>query len=128
MKVRGNIFFSDRQHDIIFSDNDKDFICRDKDDKEDKMNEKNLSDWAALLNSPWSQADVKYEIEVNCKNGYDPIPENEPHWRCIYSTIGYEMIIAKCIGYGDSEEEAFQDCCKLLKYLQDTYNSEDESI
>lgn len=127
--VRGCIALSEKEKEIFNSDDKVHFDCDDKiKNKKYEMHEKELNDWALLLNSPWSQSDLHYEIEVNCKNGYEEMPEGTPEWRCRYYTIGYDAIYASCIGYGNTEEEALADCKKLLEYLQKTYNPEDESI
>ena len=87
-----------------------------------------MESWAVTLNSPWSITHEYYKIEINCKNAYTAMDENEPFWRCIYTVIGYDGISAEVIGYGNTEEEALRDCKELFKYIQKNFNKDDESF
>ena len=115
----------DREHVYEFLSENK--INFEDQDKTSKTNE-DMEEWAMLLNSPWSQKDESYTIEVNCKDAYTKMEEGAPVWRCIYEVVGYECTTATCIGYGNTEEEALMECKKLFKYLQETYNKENDSI
>lgn len=97
-------------------------------EKGDELPPEDYEEWAILLNSPWSQKDEHYTVEVNCKDAYTEIEEGAPIWRCLYEVVGYEMIYSSCIGYGNTPAEALADCQKLFDYLQENYNKEDESI
>lgn len=87
-----------------------------------------LEIWAVLINSPWSQADERYEIKCNCINAYIPMDKEEPTWKCTYSIMGYDCLTAEVIGYGDTEEEALNDCKQLFVYLQEHYNADGENV
>lgn len=95
--------------------------------KNNPATDKDLEDLAVWINSPWSQIHEKYEIKLNCKDAYTEMDPNEPAWRCEYSITGYEGIQASVFGYGNTEVEALHDCVCLFKYLQKTYNPDDES-
>ena len=106
-----------------FKDNDK---IVDENQKEIKKED--LEELAVWINSPWSQSNERYKIEVNCKDGYSPIPEGEPVWRCLYTAVGYEATTATIIGYGITPDESLQDCIELFRTLQKEYNPDNESI
>ena len=123
--------FDDRNEDDSY------FYLKEKDngkvfyqDKEGTktVNIKNLENWAVVLNSPWSQAHESYTIGFNCKDAYTEMNMSEPIWRCTYTVIGYEGICGIVIGYGNTEEEALEDCKSLFKYLQENFNKDDESF
>lgn len=92
------------------------------------LSEEDLKYWALWLNSPWSQANIRFTIEANCKDAYTEIPENEPLWRCVYECVGYEAITATLIGYGNTAPDALSDCVNLLSAIQEKYNPEDDSM
>ena len=120
---RGEISVDVKRRIIIESDDYANFRCDDRiNNRQHDMSETELKKWATLLNSPWSQNDIKYTIEVNCNNAYEEMDEGQPEWRCIYFVYGYDGIYTSCIGYGNTVEEALKDCKNLLEYLQDTYN------
>lgn len=81
---------------------------------------------AENIADPWSQADEKYIIKVNCKDGYTEIPEGTPTFVCEYTVMGYECMITSIYGYGNSPEDALKDCIELFNKLQEEYNGEAE--
>ena len=122
--IRGKVVI-DANHQFEYSsENGTDF----KDSKGTELTKEDLEEWALILNSPWSQTNETYTIEVNCKDSYTKMEEGTPIWRCIYKVVGYEYITATCIGYGNTEEEALMECKNLFKYLQKQYNPNNESI
>lgn len=110
---------------IDFYSEDNKVFYSDESGKE-YSEDKELEAWAFILNSPWSQVNENYVIKVNCKDGYTAVPETEPTWKCTYTVVGYEGIWAEVIGYGNTEEEALKACKDLFKYIQETYNEENE--
>lgn len=120
----GGFYFNKENYFEYYTDDFKTFY--QENDKE--LTSEDLEEWALTLNSPWSQADERYEIEVNCKNAYTPMDENDPIWRCEYSIVGYDCISASVFGYGNTEAEALTDCTKHFQMLQSKYNPEDESF
>lgn len=124
-KYKAGRFYFNKENDFsYYTDNFETFY---KENDEELTNE-DLEEWAITINSPWSQADEKYLIAVNCKNAYTPLDENEPIWRCEYSIVGYDCISASVFGYGNTEAEALADCQNHFKMLQSKYNPEDESF
>jgi hypothetical protein len=97
-------------------------------ESDEALSNEDLVEWAVCINSPWSQADEKYVIELNCKNAYTPMDENEPIWRCEYYVVGYDCITTSVFGYGNTEAEALEACRKHFQLLQCKYNPEDESF
>lgn len=93
-----------------------------------KLTKEELNDLAVCLNSPWSQTNEKYVIKVNCKDAYTDIAEGDFAWKCEYLVHGYEYMTSSIIGYGHTENEALLNCMENMKYLQKTYNKEDESF
>lgn len=87
-----------------------------------------LKDWALIINSPWSQANEQYVLKVNCKDGYSEIPDGTPLWKCAYSIVGYDGMMAVVMGYGNNPKEALLDCQSFFEFLQKTYNPNDESV
>lgn len=87
-----------------------------------------LNNFAVVLNSPWSQTNETYEIEINCKDSYTEIDPDEPIWRCDYRVVGYECITGIIRGYGDTPMEALTDCQNIFDILQKTYNPDDDSF
>lgn len=124
-KYKAGAFYFNKRHNFEYYTND--FKTFYKENDEELTNE-DLEEWAVTINSPWSQADEKYEISLNCKSPYIPMDENEPMWRCRYCIIGYEFISASVFGYGNTEAEALVDCKDHFQMLQDKYNPEDESF
>ena len=131
MRKIGMYGFDDiNNHDPWFyikeTDNEKIFYL----DKECKTiaSNRELENWALVLNSPWSQAHEFYTIKLNCKDAYTEMNKEEPTWKCIYNVIGYEGICGIVTGYGNSEEEALKDCKELFKYLQENFNKGDDSF
>lgn len=120
----GGFFFNKENCFEYYTDDFKTFY--QENDKE--LTSEDLEEWALTLNSPWSQADERYEIEVNCKNAYTQMDENEPIWRCEYSIVGYDCISASVFGYGNTEVEALENCKNHFQMLQDKYNPEDDSF
>lgn len=128
--VVGKVQFESKD-DTIRTDDYKEFFILNKGNEQLEvalMSEKQMKQWALLLNSPWSQTCFSYEIELNCENSYTEIDEDDPKWRCIYSTVGYAGIEASCIGYGDTEEEALKNCKMFLERLQKEYNADGDAI
>lgn len=87
-----------------------------------------LEGFAALINSPWSQADKIYTIRYNCKDAYTPKEDNEPDWVCEYKVIGYEMITSVLYGYGNTQQEALKNCMDMFDRLQKEFNKDGASI
>lgn len=123
----GKIEFGKHQKDITEQEGNE-FVYTDEENNQFKMQTKDMEDWALLLNSPWSQNLFGYEIELNCKDSYTEMRQEDPQWRCRYYTIGYDGITASCIGYGNTEEEALKNCKTLFEALQKEYNKNGESI
>lgn len=108
-----------------YSDNFIDFY-KDENKKE-KLNNKELENWAVWLNSPWSYTTESYTISFNCEEFQSP-PKNDKRYKCEYWVIGYDGIESLLIGYGRTEICALNDCLKKMKYLQDKYNSKKVSV
>ena len=89
---------------------------------------KQLQDWALIINSPWSQMNQQYNIRINCKDAYTAVPEDTLFWKCTYSVVGCDGILATVIGYGQNTKEAIDDCDKLFDFLQKKYNPENDSF
>ena len=120
----GKFYFNKENRFEYYTDNFQTFY--EENDKE--LTDGDLEEWAVWLNSPWSQADEKYVITVNCKDAYTQMDESEYLWKCEYSIVGYECISASVFGYGNTEFEALKDCKNHFQMLQDKYNKENESI
>ena len=97
------------------------------DGKEELTND-DMEAYAVFLNSPWSQANEKYVIELNCKDAYTAMNESDPVFRCYYQVVGYEACLSTIYGYGNTEMEALENCMNNFKYIQEKYNPEDESF
>lgn len=97
------------------------------DGKEELTND-DMEAYAVFLNSPWSQANEKYVIELNCKDAYTAMNESDPVFRCYYQVVGYEACLSTIYGYGNTEMEALENCINNFKYIQEKYNPEDESF
>lgn len=93
----------------------------------EKATTNEMEDLAVWINSPWSQAHMKYNIQLNCKNGYEEIPENVPTWKCEYFITGYDGIQAFIYGYGNTPEESLKNCNDFYDFLQKDYNKENIS-
>lgn len=93
-----------------------------------KLTKETLEDWAICINSPWSQADEHYEISVNCKDAYTEFAKDSPVWKCEYIVVGYDCITSCVIGYGQTEEEALNDCKRLFCHLQEAYNPQNNKF
>lgn len=91
-------------------------------ENDDELSKDDIEIWSKWINSPWFQDHEQYIIDVNCKNAYTPMDENDPIWRCEYSIVGYDMITASVFGYGNTEVEALEDCKNHFQMLQDKYN------
>lgn len=87
-----------------------------------------LIDWAVWLNSPWSQAHEQYTISLNCKSAYIEMDETIPMWKCEYSIVGCDGIIASVFGYGNTEIESLESCKEHFNMLQKKYNQDNVSI
>ena len=120
----GGFYFNKELSFDYYTDDFKTFYK----ENDEKITEKDLEEWSVWLNSPWSQADESYEINVNCKDAYTQMGEEEPIWKCEYYIVGYECISASVFGYGNTEIEALEDCKNHFQMLQDKYNVEGESI
>lgn len=107
----------------FYSEDNKVFYSDEKGETPSKNKE--LEAWALISNSPWSQVNENYVINVNCKDGYTAVPETEPTWKCTHTVVGYEGVWADIIGYGNTEEEALKACKDLFKYIQEIYRMKD---
>lgn len=87
-----------------------------------------LNKWAVCLNSLWSQSHEKWIVECNCVNAYTPMDENKPTFRCIYEVVGCDGITSGVIGYGNTQQEALQECIARFEYLQNEYNKENKNF
>jgi hypothetical protein len=87
-----------------------------------------LERFAVCSNSPWSYADETYTIKYNCKDSYSGINENEPNWKCEYQVVGYEMITSIIYGFGDTQQEALQNCMNIFDRLQKEFNKDNKSF
>lgn len=87
-----------------------------------------LEEFAVCLNSPWGQSQEKYTIKYNCKDSYTEKDESEPDWKCEYKVIGYELITSEIYGYGNTPQEALENCINLFERLQKEFNKENESF
>jgi len=87
-----------------------------------------LEEYSVCLNSPWGQNDETWTIKYNCKDNYTETDENEPTYKCEYMVVGYECITSVLYGYGNTKQEALNDCEEKFKCLQETYNKDDESF
>lgn len=112
---------------IPFIENDNIEFFNDEDKKE-KTDKGILEDWAVFINSPWSQKNLGYKTELNCKDAYTKIDvPKEKIWRTIYSIVGYDGLICQVIGYGETEVDSLIQCTKLFDYIQKIYNPDNES-
>lgn len=118
-KYKAGRFYYDKENRFEYYTDDFETFYEENDIK---LTDEDLEDWAAWLNSPWSYNHESYTIKVNCKNAYSQIDENEPMWKCEYSIIGYDGIEASVFGYGNTEEEALEDCKINFQVLQYKYN------
>lgn len=73
-------------------------------------------------NSPWSQTDFTWEVSTNTKDSYTEKDPSTPDYKCIYTVVGYDAITTEIYGYGQSPQEALQDCINLFDRLQKEYN------
>lgn len=89
--------------------------------------DKDMNDYAVFLNSPWSQDNMHYEIKLNCKDAYTDMDPDAPQWRCLYSIVGYNGLFTSILGYGDTPNEALEDCIAIKAHIQDKFNPDDES-
>ena len=90
-----------------------------------------LQRWALWLNSPWSYAHEKYNIEfnLNLKDDYS-VADNfkEYPWRCYLEVVGYDGACGVIYGYGKTPEEAMLHCKAHNMYIQSVYNPEKHSV
>lgn len=107
----------------IYSSDNKTFIRRNG----TNIDEETLKEWALWLNSPWSFKDESFKIDYNT-DGFKPLPPGGPNFVCTRTVVGFEFTSAECIGYGNTEEEALKNCKELNKFVQETYNKENNSI
>ena len=121
-KYKAGFFWIDGQMYIYYTE---DFVhFYNKDDL--KLSQEDLEEWAYWLDEPWSQELERYNIKVNCKDGYTAIDKDDPIWVCEYSIIGYEGAEAAVCGYGNTEIEALEHCKANFQMLQDKYNIEED--
>ena len=83
-------------------------------------NNETMENWAVILNSPWAEHDIEYNITKNAyfKTEFVGCPE----YICEYSIIAYEHMFASVFGYGNTPEEALTDCKTTFDYVQGLYN------
>lgn len=110
---------------LIYEDNKNDFYIEDN-----KFcgSQEELERFAVCSNSPWSQVNEKYRIRYNCVDGYTGKDKSEPDWECTYEVVGYDMITSIIYGYGDTPQEALENCVNLFNKLQKEYNKDNESF
>lgn len=107
--------------DNYFTKDNKNFFFDDKGEK--SLDKEELEVWALVINSEWSSNNLKYETKMN--PNYE-IEGEDKTWKTTYSIVGYDSIRAEVIGYGKDEKESLKNCINLFKYLQETYNKDDE--
>ena len=109
----------------IYLDNDNFSVVYPKSTKDLSFNE-TMENWAVILNSPWAEHDIEYNITKNAyfKTEFVGCPE----YICEYSIIAYEHMFASIIGYGDTPEEALTDCKTSFDYVQGLYNPNGQKI
>lgn len=83
--------------------------------------------WAVSLNSPWSQKDETWIVECNCVNAYFPMFKRDPVFRCCYEVVGCDMITSIVYGYGNTQQDALQECLEHFDFLQKEFNKADKS-
>lgn len=92
-----------------------------------KDDEIDMEKYAIWLNNPWSQAHEHWVIENNCKDAYTQMDESEPAFRCYYESVGYENITTAIYGYGNTPEEALQNCKDNFDSIQRQFNPDDKA-
>lgn len=122
--LAGFLDYTEREN---FYTNDYKVFYRNKEMSE-QIEVVDVSDWAILLNSPWSQNDIKWTIKSNNESPYEAIKKSEPAFKCTYSIVGYDAIIAGFIGYGNTPEDAFTNCMVYYKHLESKYNKDNLKI
>ena len=110
MREIGCYWIDDYEENSIQSDDFVHFF--DKEMQEIKREE--IEKYAIILNSPWSDIEMKYETKANKFDG--------TKWKTEYSVIGYDCITASICGYGNTPQGSMDDCVKLFEYIQKTYN------
>lgn len=110
MREIGCYWIDDYEENSIYSDDFVHFF--DKEMQEIKREE--MEKYAIILNSPWSDIEMKYETKENKCDG--------AKWKTEYSVIGYDCITASICGYGNTPQESMDDCVKHFEYIQKTYN------
>jgi len=88
--------------------------------------EEELKDFAVGLNSPWGQADETYTIKYNCKDDWTEKDKSKPDWKCEYEVIGADMFTSVLYGFGDTPNDALQNCIDIFNKLQSIYNKEND--
>ena len=124
-KVLASFFEYGIRHErsVYYTSDWKVFYC---DDSNLPVSIASLECYAAWLGDPWSQADEHYEMQVNCKDAYTEMKDEDPLWVCVYWVRGYEGTRTGIYGYGNTEEEALADCKKHYKYIMETYGEQEE--
>lgn len=109
----------------LYSEDNIEFF--EDEERKQKADEDTLKAWAFLINSPWSQKNLNYKTELNCKDAYTEMTvSKEKEWKTTYSIVGYDGLTCEVIGYGENELESMTHCIDLFNYIQKTYNPEDE--
>lgn len=104
------------EEEIQFHSNNEEFINSTEE----------LQRLALYANSPWSQTHQTYVIKFNCKDSYTKKASKCPNFVCICSVVGYEAITSEIYGYGETPQEALDDCIKMFDRLQKEYNPNDK--
>lgn len=117
MKIAGNF---DLHGKVFYYTNDFNSFC---DEDGNKLSDDVLNEWAVCLNSPWSQTEMSYRTELNCKDAYTEMNKKiEPVWRTTYRVTGYDLIVSMICGYGNTPQESLENCILNFKKLQEKYN------
>lgn len=80
------------------------------------VDSRTLRKWADMVQSPKSVT-PRYSISEN----EDMIGENIPKYECSFSLVGQYGGMVSTIGYGESINEAIEDCDRFAAWLVNQY-------
>lgn len=83
-----------------------------------------LKDWAFVLANPWSSQDERYIIEQPTAKALRFYEGKEYKYTCELFVIAYNSVNASLYGRGNTPEESLEDCKNKMRWVQETFNSE----
>ena len=120
-RLRGSVKFREDKDGMEYYTRDDVIFTSGLDDKDSmQWDDKALYHLALCANSPWSDDEMIYSIYSS------ELPEGLFEWVCRKKIVGYEGITSMIYGYGQTEQEALEDCIKYFNDIQSKYNKDDD--